>query len=279
MGLTMTSPAFSATRESEVESLLAGQLAAADRALADAYPILRHRLGGGDGALLSDRIVAQVQAQIEDLAGHVPLSEGEGPHERVDKLTADSALLRHAHALAIEAELAERLSARLALDPVLSPLLQALLADGAPAKDLLAAQARFVQSQRRGELALAELPDGLRGALSGETSFDKTANRLDLLEQVVAGLDDFTVALDVAQAGVALFSTALGRAVGMTRETALLAISQAQAPRLALALRAAGLNHGAVERQLFAFDPDARLPDGFDTLSPERAAALLASVK
>ena len=279
MALTMTSPAFSATRESEVESLLAGQLAAADRALADAYPILHHRLGGDDDALLSDRIVAQVRSQIENLAGHVPLAEGEGPEARVDKLTAHPALLRHVHALAIEAELAARLSERLALDPVLSPLLKALLADSAPAKDLLAAQARFVQSQRRGELTLEELPDELGGALSGEPPFAKPANRLDLLDQVVAGLDDLTVALDVAQAGVALFSSALARAVGMMRETALLAMSQAQAPRFALALRAAGVDRGGVEQQLFAFDPEARLPDGFDTLSPERAAALLVGAK
>src|SRR5688572_20651502 len=122
MDPTMTSPAFSATRESEVESLLAGQLAAADRVVADAYPILRYNLGGDDLALLSDRIVAQVRAQIDDLAGQLVVSEGENASALSDKLTADPALVRHVHALAIETELSERLSERLALDPVVSPL-------------------------------------------------------------------------------------------------------------------------------------------------------------
>ena len=276
MNLAMTSPAFSATCESEVESLLAGQLAAADRALAGAYPILRHRLGSDGDALLSDRIVAQVRAQIEDLAGQ--LTTDGGCHEALaDKLTDDAALVRHLHALALEAELAERLSKRLALDPVLSPLLQALLPDHASAKDLIAAQARFVQAQRRCEQVFAELPGELRLALVATQG--TTANRLGLLDQMVSSLDDPTAGLDVAHAGVALFASALAGATGMTRETALVAMSQAQAPRLALALRAAGLAPSAIEPQLFAFDPDARSPGGLDALSPQRAAALLAGAR
>ena len=272
----MTSPAFSATRESEVESLLAGQLAAADRALGDAYPILRHRLGGGGDALLNDRIVAHVRALLEDLAGQLPLGEDEDTSARADKLTADPALVRHVHALALEAELAERLGERMGLDPVVSPLLQALAADSEPGKDLLAEQARFLQGQRRGELALAELPGDLQEALAGIAG--SAPDRLDLLERVVGDLD-LSVALDVIHAGVAVFATALARAVGITRETVLIAMSQAQAPRLAVALRAAGLGPGAVGSQLFAFDPDARAPDDFDALSPERAAVLLAGAR
>ena len=267
----MTSPAFSATRESEVESLLAGQLAAADRALADAQKTLRHRLGCDD-ELIGDRIVAQVRAGIESLAGQ--LAQGDEPYALAHKLTAEPALVRHIHAIAIEAELAERLSERLALDPVVSPLLQTVLAASVSANDLLTAQARFVQSQRRGELVLAELPADLRDVLPTGPKPTAPANRLDLLEAVVAELDDPTLALDVAQAGVALFATALARALGFTRETTLLAMLQA--PRLAIALRAAGLGPRAVERQLFALDPDARPPDGLDALSPEHAAALLA---
>lgn len=271
----MTSPAFSATRESEVESLLAGELAAADRSLADIQKTLRHRIGSEDDALLSDRIVAEVRGQIDDLVRQIATDEA-GHEALVDKLTADPALVRHIHVLALETQLAERLSERLALDPVVSPLVRALMPDSAATKDFVAAQARFVQRQRRGELTLAELPGELQDALPGGSEPAGAGNRLDLLEAVAVGLDDLTAALDVAQAGVALFATALARAVGITRETALLAMSQSRAPRLALALRAAGLGASAVERQLFAFDPDGAPPEGLATLSPERAAALLA---
>src|SRR5436190_293769 len=133
----MTSPALSAARDGEVERLLADELAAADRALANVEPILRHLLGNDDHALFSDRIVAQVRAQLDDLSGQLLIAvedaagnslPREAAAERAERLAAalagDPSLLAHAHALALEAQLGERLAARLALDPVLSPLLQ-----------------------------------------------------------------------------------------------------------------------------------------------------------
>ncbi|MFN5779780.1 MAG: hypothetical protein ACK44O_09970, partial [Novosphingobium sp.] len=85
-------------------------------------------------------------------------------------LVERAALLNHIHAQALEFQLGERLQARIALDPVLSPLLQALIASpdsttAASAMALLAAQARYVQAQRRMQLPVGELPADLFHAI------------------------------------------------------------------------------------------------------------------
>ncbi len=319
----MNNPAFSLPEGPNdtwgVESLFGEELAAADLAQANVGPILRHLLGNEDHALFSDRIVAQVRAQIEDLAHQLALSlEQAMGHKDARKqaeetapqlaaaLIASPPMLAHAHALALEAQLAERLGARLSLDAVLSPLLQALIASPDPntaatAMALLAAQARFVQAQRRGELPLAELPgDLLHAALltlrehgAGDdpareriaavleaairSNFDEAVNRLGLLHRLIAGMGGGAIAaLDVGHAGVALFVTALGLGAGLDRDAAMFATSEAQLPRLALALLASGAKRAAVEQQFFALHPEVTLPEGFETLSADRAAALLA---
>lgn len=319
----MNNPAFSLPEDPNdawgVESLFGDELAAADLALANVNPILRHLLGNEDHALFSDRILAQVRAQLEDLAHQLAMSletamghpdPREAANETAPILAAafiDSpAILAHAHALALEAQLAERLASRLSLDAVLSPLLQALIASPDPntaatAMALLAAQARFGQAQRRGELPLAELPgDLLHTALlimrqhgAGDdpardrvaavleaairSNFDEAANRLGLLQRLVGGMGGGAVAaLDVGHAGVALFVTALALGAGLERDAAVLATSEAQLPRLALALLASGAKPAAIEQQFFAFHPEVTLPEGFETLRADRAAALLA---
>lgn len=319
----MNNPAFSLSEGPNatwgVESLFGDELAAADLALANVSPILRHLLGNDDHALYSDRIVAQVRAQIEDLARQLAMSIDAAmghpdPREAAnrtapdlaDAFIASPAILAHAHALALEAQLAERLATRLALDPVLSPLLQALIASPDPntsatAMALLAAQARFVQAQRRGELPLAELPGDLvhtallamRTHAAGDdpareriaavletairSNFDEAANRLGLLGRLVGGMGGGAIAaLDVEHAGVALFVTALGLGAGLDRDAAVLATSEAQLPRLALALLASGAKPALVEQQFYALHPAVTLPEGFETLRADRAAALLA---
>ena len=319
----MTNPAFSLPEGPEdnraVESLLGDELAAADFAQANVGPILRHLLGNDDHALFSDRIVAQVRAQIEDLARQLALSletalghaDPRGAANATAPLLAAALIdsppiLAHAHALALEAQLAERLATRLSLDAVLSPLLQSLIASSDPntaatAMALLAAQARFVQAQRRGELPLAELPGDLlhtallimrehgcgndpardRIAAVLETAirsnFDEAANRLGLLHRLVGGMGGGAIAaLDVEHAGVALFVTALGLGAGLERDHAMFATTEAQLPRLALALLASGANSALVEQQFFAIHPEVTLPEGFETLRADRAAALLA---
>ena len=318
----MNNPAFSLSEGSnatwDVESLFGDELAAADLALANVSPILRHLLGNDDHALFSDRIVAQVRAQIEDLARQLAISSDAAmghpdPRETAnftapglaEAFIASPAILAHAHALALEAQLAERLATRLALDPVLSPLLQALIAStdsntSATAMALLAAQARFVQAQRRGELPLAELPGDLlhvvllamqthaagddpacqRSCAALETAirgtFDEAANRLGLLGRLVGAIGGGAIAaLDIEHACVALFVTALGLGAGLDRDAAMLATSEAQSPRLALALLASGAKPALVEQQFYALHPGVTLPEGFETLRADRAAALL----
>src|SRR5688500_858689 len=105
----MTSAAFPATREGEVESRFAAGLAAAERALAGVSPTLAGLLASDDPALFSDRLVAQVRGQLEDLASRLVEAGGsvndDAAGELADRLIAEPRLVRHAHALALEFEL------------------------------------------------------------------------------------------------------------------------------------------------------------------------------
>jgi hypothetical protein len=83
-------------------------------------------------------------------------------------------------------------------------------------------------------------------------------------------------ALAIDHAGLALFSTALAMASRQDRNLAVLSFADRQFARLALALRAAGLQQRAVEEQFLFLHPDTALPAGFATLGADRAAALLA---
>ena len=315
----MADPAFSLADDSALVALFADRLAGSDAALGGARPILRHLLGSDDHELFSDRIVAAVRAQLRDTAFQlivaVETAAGNPEPRAAAEDTCDSlalafadhpVLLGHAHSLALEVALTERLAARLGLDPVLSPLLQELIASDDPttsasAMNLLAAQARFGQTQRRGELPLSELPGDLlhaalivmrtwigagdlaRDAHAAEAErairagFDEATSRLGLLQRLVAGMGGGAIAaLDLTHSGIALFATALALGSGHERDWAVLALSEGQLPRLALALLACGLKPAAVEAQVLALHPDAALPVGFVNLRPDRAAALLA---
>lgn len=298
-----------------VEVALSEDLAHGDALIGTIAPILRHLLANDDHSLFSDEIVARVRGMMHDVARQLldALAAAAGqPDTRehdpeaydaiVHGFIADQAFLTHTHALALEWQLTERLQARLALDPVLSPLLQALIASpegatGATAMALLAAQARFVQNQRRMQLPLAELPaDLLHSALqalrahagaeeihrvSAETAirvqYDESRSRLGLIERLIAGMGGgASAALSITNAGAAMFLSALSLASGQSRDTAVLSTNEGQLARLALALRASGLKSKAVEEQFLSLHPDVSLPEGFEMLGADRAAALLA---
>ena len=302
-----------------LETVLRDDLAQGDAVLGTIGPILRHLVDTGANSLFSEEIVAGVRGMATDIAGQLlaELSEPAGVadpngHQPGDiaaltgAIVANPALLTHLHALALEWQLSRRLQARLALDPVLPPLLQSLVASNdavtaGMAMSALAAQARFCQTQRRMQLALEELPgDLLHGvlvamrALAGTESeadaraaraeaairgrCDEGRSRLGLLYRLVAGLGgEAATALAVTHAGVALFLTALARTSGSDRDLAALAVHDSQLARLALALRAAGLKPQAVEAQFLALHPDIALPEHFDRMGADRAAALLAA--
>ncbi len=290
-------------------------LARDDAALGSVAPVLRHLLSHDDHSMFSDEIVARVRGMSEDVArqllGAIAEDEaGQDPDDdrSVDALAAllieNSAFLCHLHALALEWRLTERLQLRLALDPVLSPLLQALIgsndaAISSSAMNLLAAQVRFCQAQRRMQLPIGELPgDLLHGALLAlrshagpyapaderaeraeqtiRKSYDEGGSRLGLIARAVAGMGGGIIAaLSVSHAGVAIFATALAAASGQDRDAAVLAASEGQAARLALALRAAGLKTAAIEEQFHALYPGAALPRGVEHVGARRAAELL----
>lgn len=301
-----------------VEELLREDLAAGDAQIGTYGPILRHLLASDEYSVFSDEIIARVRGMTTDMARQL-LDEiaiaAEAGEERehqseavvalVSCFVANPGLLRHCHALAIEWHLAERLQNRLALDPVLSPLLQALIASSenntaTHAMALLASQARFAQAQRRMQLPLIELPGDLLHAvfvalrtwggddaerqalcLKAEaairTRYDEGRSRLGLMARLITAMGGgATAALSLGHAGAGMFLTALGLASGQDRDLAVMATSEGQYARLALALRAAGLKPQAIEEQFMTLYPDVTLPDNFDQMGADRAAALLA---
>ena len=317
----MTYPASSADALDATAALLPDELAAARDAVANVVPILRHLLRSDDNSIFSDEIIARVRGMFLDVARQliIALAEAAGhsepeawAHKAADELAhmlADNpAFLEHFHTLAIEWQWTERLAQRSALDPVLPPLLQARIASSDPdasvtAINLLAAQARFCQHQRRMQIPLGELPGDLlhialvsmRAYIGADSSadgygliaersvrarFDEGRSRLGLMRRVLDAMDGTVAdALALDQAGAALFLSALARGSGQTREAIIMATTDSQLPRLALALRASGLSQAAVAAQVRAFHPDAVLPVGQAELEVDQAAALLAAVE
>ena len=299
----------------QVEAVMRFELSRGDALLASTQPVLAHLLSSGDQAQFSDEIIARIRG----MAGHAArqlldaVARTDGALDReallslhreplTEAILADSGFLAHAHALALETHWADKLHQRCGLDPVLTPFLQELTAVAEPdiagaAMHVLAAQARFVQQQRRMELTLGELPADLFHrlllALRGvddlpdpaaelaeahlRQAFDEAASRAGQMAQLLLALDhkaDRALAID--HAGLALFASALALATGQSRDLAIHALGENQLARLALALRAAGLPQSAVEAQFLLLHPEITLPPGFDGLSAERAAALLA---
>ncbi|MCT2558698.1 hypothetical protein N0B51_06870 [Tsuneonella sp. YG55] len=301
--------------EAPVEAVLRDELAQGDVVIGTIGPVLGHLLANHDHSLFSDEIVSRVRGMISDLARQVLLVEAQAagatdPRARAERdcaqltnrLLTDEKLVGHCHALSLEWQLTARLEKRSAIDPVLSPLLQALIAsdDGptaATAMAALAAQSRFAQTQRRMELPLAELPadlfhqvvaiwasglvdstgpDAAAATDALREAYDESASRLGLLSRLVTGMGaGARAALSVGHAGVALFLTALAAAARHDRDLAVISTNDRQLARLALSLRAAGLKPREVEEQFLHLHPDVALPEGFDQLRADRAAALL----
>jgi len=285
-----------------VEATLRDGLAQGDAVLSAAIPTLRRLLAYRDDALLNDEVVARARGMLHDLARQLL----EGQEERlgaadglVAALAEDSTLLSHVHALAVEGRLAERLEAEAGIDPVLSPLLEELIAAGdevlaGAAMAVMSAQASFMQNQRRMTLPIGELPaDLFRSVVEAwrRTIGDPQAveadprrdvgegsGRIDLLTRLVMRTgSNAPGALDVATAGLAVFATALALAAGQGREATVLSLATAQPARLLLALRAAGLTPAAVGAQFAIFHPDAGAPENVSGLRADRASAVLAA--
>jgi hypothetical protein len=300
-----------------VERVLRDELVEGDAMIAAARPILRHLLANDDHGLFSDETIARVRGLVLSVAGQLLFAQAEAAQmrdrpayvaERQDDLAqalfADTAFLAHAHALTVEAQLVERLQGRSCIDPVLTPLVQELVAakDGVVAglaMAVLAAQARFQQHWRRMELPLGELPGDLfhralvalceqagdddapaaeAAARALRDAYQESAGRLGLIARLVMGLGQKAPrALAIDHAGLAIFATALAMASGQERDVVVLSFSERQYARLVLALCAAGLKPQAVLEQVLTLHSDVSLPDGFEMLRADRAVALLAA--
>lgn len=296
------------TSGESVEEDLRAKLARGDALAGTVEPILRHLLGSDNRSIFGDEILARVRGMVAHLARQLLAAVDSHDDERcaalADALLGAPGMLGHLHALALEWQLTERLEQRLGIDPVVPPLLQALIASTEPANHalgmrLLTAQARWCQAQRRMQLDLAELPaDQLHEALMTLRAFfghdpqpgaaeaaireryDEAAGRLALTAQLVTNMGGgAAAALDLNHAGAALFVTAVALGSGQARDEAVLAMHESQVTRLALALRASGLAPARVQQQLLLLHPEAALPAGLDRLGVERAAAILADTR
>ena len=307
---------MSETATIPVEHILREELARGDVVISTTIPILRHLLANDDHALFSDEIVARVRGVISDLARQMlfTLAETAGEEDRwsfaqpfqdalAARLMAMPGLPGHAHSLALEYQLAGQFARRNGLDPVLSPLLQEMIASpdvtrAARAMQALAAQSRFLQHLRRMELPLAELPGELFGAalvafrsVIGEErgeevkkaeqamrgAFDEGRSRLGLIAHLLTGpVNGGREVLSVAHAGIAFFASALALSSGQDRALAVLSLNERHVARLAVGLRAAGLEPAAIEEELLFLHPDVALPTELGGLASERAATLLA---
>lgn len=312
----MDTASMNQTAEIPVEAVLRDELALGDAVLGTVAPILGHLVISSDSSLFSDEIVAQVRGMATSVASQMLMAQGKESGEQdlsefveqhlgglVGKLLENTRFLSHCHALTIERQLALRLHDRSSHDPVLSPLLQALISSddqsvSSTAMAVLTAQARFIQQQSRMELPMRELPGELfhaalltwrthvgqeleeitaRAEMQLRSQYDEGASRLGLISRLVTGLGNGAMAaLSIGHAGVAIFLTAVALATQQERDIAVQSTHDRQLARLALSLRAAGLKPKEVEEQFVQIHPDVALPDGFEMLRKDRAAEILA---
>ncbi|NQX93857.1 MAG: hypothetical protein HRT64_02850 [Erythrobacter sp.] len=299
---------------SPAETVLRDELARADRALGGVAPVLEHVLAGAGQSLLSDAIVARVRGMLNDLANQfvrsmrastseMDIEPNDGLVDRLaSELASDTPILVHCHAMAMEGVLTDRLDQRSSIDPILSPLWQELIASedaavGETAMQALTAQSRFMQTQRRMQQPALDLPaevleralriwarsmpvedepvvtEAMRGL---KADYDEAQTRLALIARLIGSMrSGVLAALELEHAGLALFVSALALSTGQMRARAVMACNEQQAARLAIGLRAAGLDVNAVERQFVALEPTANVPRGLDDLSVDAARAII----
>ena len=296
---------------------LRDELARGDRLLGNIEPILGHLLSTPDHSLFSDEIVARLRGMLNDLARQILRAQAEATGQvgreafaerhgeaLAGHFQASPALLAHCHSLAIEWQLTERLEAQYGLDPVLSPMLQQVIAYpdssvSSAAMAALASQARFAQSQRRMELPLSELPGDLFHETllawrkyNGETrsdamiraesklrnGYDESAARIALFARIASCLgDESRESLMIERSGAALFFAVLSARSGQSRSLAILSSNARQTARLAVGLRAAGLQPRLVDEVLLRLHPGAAPVIGLDEMSESEARTILAS--
>lgn len=286
-----------------VETPLRAELAQADRAVAAMPAVLAHLVANAPEAVFSEEIIARTRGQVESLAQALSRTTN-GPaapdraRELAGELVRQPTVLSFCHAMALESQLAERLSREAGIDPVRSPLIQACIASGnadlsTAGMKLLTSEARFRQAQRRMELLAQDLPADLLaevlrisaglGGADADAALDRLRNDYDeargrhaLLARVALALEpSMNAGLSLDEAGLALFLTTLALATGIDRTTVILATTEGQQIRLGLMLSIAGLSAAQVEATMARLHPDAPLRPELATVSPGDAALIL----
>lgn len=308
MGCRMGEMGMDRTETTFVEAILKDELEREDRALRSVAPVISHMLDTGGGSLVSDAAVARLRGMLSDIARQLleavtsSAASDEEIDRIVDKLSNDSALIDHLYALAMEGHLADRLETRFGIDPVLSPLMQELIASDHPetaelAMSAMAAQSRFNLCQRRMELPLGELPSELFSAVIErfckaaqdcepaqldramgqlKANYDEAGTRLGLLARVTSNMRGGAIAgLNLEHAGLALFASSLAALTMQSRDHAICACHDRQSARLTISLRAAGLDAEEIETQFGLLDQSQSPPDGIASMPPEVAKELL----
>lgn len=313
----MNSGPNSNAAEQPIEAIMRDELAQGDAMLSTIGPIIGHLLANPSATLFSEETVARVRGMIHGLARQLLMVQANAANAQetaefvaeetdilVRQLASEEPLVMHCHSLALEWEMGTRLERDSAIDPVLSPLLQRLIAseDDAVASLAMAgmaAQARFSQQVRRMELPYTELPgdlfhavlvkwksfsDGIdvpvidraESVLRGH--FDEKKGRAALFGRLLAVIGEGEPdALSIKDAGTAMFVSEISRTTGLHRDQAVQCCNERQFARLALALRSAGLSPEKVEQQFVHLHPAIVLPEGFATLEAGQAAQLLKS--
>ena len=311
----MNEPQIEAEPEWPEGAALRDALARGDTMLSRSGPILSHLLSDTDRSLFTDEIVARVRGMLADLATQLLRVQADATGTRAREefvaqhsvglakaIASSPALVAHCHALSIEWLTTARLEEGVPLDPVLSPMMQALIGHedtgiAGAAMAALAAQTRFTRAQRRIELPLAELSGDLfhdlllhwheynheeqssaleRAEVRLREGFDEAANRVALLSRVISGLGkDADEALHIENAGVALFLTALACRTGQSRDLTAFSLNDSQTARLALSLRAARMKVADIERQMLCIHPDADPPSELDQIGIREAAEMI----
>lgn len=318
MARVMNNNATSATAADSAERILRHELVRGDVALAGVAPVLTHLLAGTGQSLVSDAIVAHMRGMLGHIAQQLlraqkdaegdtnsPLSVDPQANEALSqRLVSSTIVLSHAYALAVEAHFGNVLEESAGIDPVLSPLLQELIASQSEetaeiAMAAMAAQARFMQAQRRMNLPLSELPSELfhqvlsiwrrygrgvspevlaKAEAQLRAQHDESSSRLGLLTRLITSLKGaIHAALAIDHAGISLFASAIASATRQPRELAVLACHEGQVARLALTLRGAGVKPEEVARQIALIHPEIALPEGFKQLSERQALSMLGS--
>ncbi len=302
------------TPDNAADTILRDALVSGDALLSSVAPILSHLVATPDNTLFNDQVVASIRARAAHVASQLLTAQGEAqPSGDVAGFVAAAkdglaahllrtpAFLVYCHALTIEAQLALSLEKRSGLDPVLPPFVQEAVAAGdaelaSAAMAALTAQARFMQYHRRMALPVVELPANVldaiidnwhnfaganaRNALAQaemklRATRDEVTARTVLMDRLLERHERPEAALSLSHAGVSMFACALANATSQLRDRTVLAMTEQQAARLAVSLRAAGLPEKGVAQQFAFLRPDRSAPEGIGSLRRETARGLL----